>query len=67
MKITHSDINIIEGELTIDGLTVKGLFEKVKQEPAVQQQIGISAALPVEDLTPGHVFPAVVLTSLHAS
>lgn len=67
MKITEAQINIVEGHLTIDGERIDGLFEEAYKEPHLRKLAETSAYLPSEDVTPGHVFPAVVLTTSRAS
>lgn len=67
IKITDAAITIVDGQLTIEGQSIKGLFEHAQNEPQVRKQAEISISLPPEDLTPGHVFPGVVFTTLRSS
>lgn len=67
VKFTNVDIQIENGDLVIDGKPTLDLFDKADREPAVRIVREVTAALPTEDLTPGHVFPSVVLTTSRAS
>lgn len=67
MKITDAEITIVDGQLVIDGERIDGLFEEASKEPHIRKHAETAACLPSEDLTPGHVFPAVVLTTSRAS
>jgi hypothetical protein len=67
MKITNADICIDAGKLTVNGKQITGLFDRANNEPLIQSQRSATASLPAEDLTPGHVVPAVVLTVSRAS
>jgi hypothetical protein len=64
MKFTNSDITLVDGKLVINGgQYVEAMFEEAKREPNIRRQAETSAYLPNEDVTPGHVIPAVVLTT----
>jgi hypothetical protein len=67
MKLTDAEIKIVDGQLLIDGNNLHGLFEEADQEPNIRKHVETAASLPSEDLTPGHVFPAVVLTTSRAA
>lgn len=67
MKLTDAKVKIIEGQLVIEGCQIKGLFADAAKEPNICKHAESSASLPVEDLMPGHVFPATVYTTSRAS
>jgi hypothetical protein len=67
VKITNAEIKVVDEKLLINGQQVTGLFERAEREPSVVRQLEITASLPIEDITPGHVMPAVALTTSRAS
>jgi hypothetical protein len=67
MKFTNVDIRIENGGLVIDGKPTSDLFEKADREPIIRMVREVTAALPTEDVTPGHVFPSVIPTTSRAS
>ena len=63
MKIIPADVRVENNKLFVDG---KNLFAELfdrsqREEPLVKQGL-LSAGLPEEDLAPGHVIPASILT-----
>jgi hypothetical protein len=67
VEFTQANIKIENNQLIVDGKPAADLFAKADQEPSVVSFREVTAALPSEDLTPGHVMPAVVLTTSRAS
>lgn len=63
MKITDIHLTIVDGKLTIEGKGIEGLFADAKNEPTLRRHAEVTASLPPEDLLPGHVMPASILTT----
>ena len=65
VKVVSTDVKLIGDELVVEGLTTFGeLMERAQREEPLVRQGSLTAGLPDEDLSPGHVMPAVVLTKL---
>ena len=67
MKLTDAKVKIVEGQLVIEGCQIEGLFADAAKEPNIRKHAETTTSLPIEDLMPGHVFPATVYTTSRAS
>ena len=68
MELFSTDVELVGDELRVGGKSIFGdLMERAKQEGALIRQRSLTAGLPEEDFSPGHVVPAVIPTDLAAA
>ncbi len=68
MRIVSGDVRIVGDDLIVEGkYRFAELVERAKKERAVVQQGAFTQGLPEEDLLPGHVVPAVLLSTLRST
>lgn len=68
MELFSTDVELVGDELRVGGKSIFGdLMERAKQESTLIGQRSLTAGLPEEDLSPGHVVPAVIPTDLAAA
>ena len=63
VKIIPADIRAENNKLFVDGKNLFAeLFDRSQREEVLVKQDSLTAGLPEEDLAPGHVIPASILT-----
>ena len=68
MKPPFANIDLIGDQLTVEGKNLlQELMERAADEPSLAKQKWLSAGLPEEDISPGHVIPAVMIQILNST
>ncbi len=63
MKIAPTEIKLENDKLFLEGRDVfSELFERVRKDETLIAQRTFTVGLPEEDITPGHVVPATIVT-----
>jgi hypothetical protein len=68
MKIVSGDVRIVGKDLIVEGkYRFAELAERAEKESVLIRQDALTRGLPEEDLSPGHVVPAVLLPTLRST